>query len=155
MWAKVSNDYKIIVVRDKEYLNWRYVDVPDVDYAIYLAEKEGQILGYTVLKCENQQGLIFGRIFELIAPISQEQVAQSLILRAVEFFNEEKADLVIYRMIGNKALRRILRKSGFIYSGIVSRRAHFIAHPNTPKVSETFLRDPEHWFVQTGDADTI
>jgi len=153
LWEKVSNDYKIIVVRDKEYLNWRFVDVPDVEYAIFLAEKEGQILGYTVLKCEKQQGLIFGRIFELVAPMEQQAVAQSLILKAVEFFKEQKADLVLYRLIANKVLYKTLRKSGFIYSRFIGGKSPFIARANRPEVSEKFLRDPRHWFVQTGDSD--
>ena len=155
LWEKVSNDYKIIVVRDKEYLNWRYVDIPNVDYAIYLAEKEGQILGYTVLKCEKQQGLIFGRIFDLVVPLGQESIAHSLILKAIDFFKEEKADLVLHRMIGDEAYCKTLRKSGFIYSRFVSRRARFIARPTTPKISEIFLRDPRHWFVQAGDSDAM
>lgn len=153
LWEKVSNDYKIIVVRDKEYLNWRFVDVPDVEYAIFLAEKEGQILGYTVLKCEKQRGLIFGRIFELVVPLEQQAVAQSLILKAVDFFKEHKADLVLFRLIANKVLYKTLRKSGFIYSRFMGGKAPFLARANTPEVSEKFLSDPEHWFVQTGDSD--
>ena len=34
LWKRVSNDYEIIVVRDREYLNWRYVNIPDVAYTI-------------------------------------------------------------------------------------------------------------------------
>ena len=155
LWETVSNDYEISIVRDKEYLNWRYIDMPGVDYAIYLAEKEGQILGYTVLKCEKQQGLIFGRIFDLVVPLGQESIAHSLILKAIDFFKEEKADLVLHRMIGDEAYCKTLRKSGFIYSRFVSRRARFIARPTTPKISEIFLRDPRHWFVQAGDSDAM
>jgi len=155
LWEKVSNDYEIMVIRDKEYLNWRYVDVPDVDYGIYLAEKEGQILGYAVLKCEKQQGLIFGRIFELVVPLEQQAVAQSLIIKAIEFFKEEKADLILYRLIADKALCKTVRKSGFIFPRFTGNKVRFVARPNTPKISETFLKDRAHWFVQTGDSDTI
>ena len=155
LWETVSNDYEISIVRDKEYLNWRYIDMPGVNYAIYVAEKEGQILGYTVLRCREEHGLIFGRIFELVTPLGQESISQSLVLKAIEFFKEEKADLVIYRMIGNEAYYKILRNSGFIYSRFASRKAHFIAHPNTPKISEASFRDPRYWLVQTGDSDAI
>ena len=155
LWEKVSNDYEIMVVRDKEYLNWRFVDIPDVDYAIYLAEKEGQILGYTVLRCEKQFGLKVGRIFELVVPLRQEQVAQALILKAIEFFKEERVDLVIYRMIGSRAYHKVLRKGGFIYSHLASRNVRMIAHPNTSKISQAFLGDSRNWFLQTGDSDAI
>jgi hypothetical protein len=155
LWEKVLNDYEIIVVRDKEYLNWRYVDIPDVDYAIYVAEREGQILGYTVLRCQEQMGLVSGRIFELVVPLGHDEVAKSLILKAIEFFKEAKADLVLYRMIADKTVGKIFRKSGFISLWFIGNKLRFVARTNTPRISESFLRERSHWFIQTGDSDAI
>lgn len=153
LWERIYRDYDIIVVRNKEYLNWRFVDVPGVDYTIYLAEKESQILGYTVLKCERQFGLKVGRIFELIVPLGQQAVVQLLALKAVEVFREEKADFVLYRIIGNKAHCKAVSRCGFMSSQLIGRGARFIARTNTPKISEKFLKERRHWFVQTGDSD--
>jgi GNAT superfamily N-acetyltransferase len=155
LWEKVSNDYEIMVVRDKEYLNWRYRDIPDLDYAIYVAEREGQILGYTVLRCQEQKRLVFGRIFELVVPSGHEEVAQALILKAIEFFKEKKADLVIYRMIANKTVGKTFRKSGFISLWSIGNRLRFVTCTNTPRISESFLKERSHWFIQTGDSDAI
>jgi len=155
LWKKISNEYEIAIVRDKEYLNWRYVDIPNIDYAIYLAEKEGQILGYTVLRCKKQQGLIIGRIFELIVPLEQQAVAQSLLAKAIEFFKEEGADLALTYIIGNKIYGKTLRRSGFIFAPFINRELRFIVRMNTPETPETFLRNPERWFIQLGDSDLV
>ena len=155
LWEKVSKDYEIMVARDKEYLNWRYVAIPDIDYTIYVAEREGQILGYTVLRCQEQMGLASGRIFELVVPSGHEEIARALILKAMEFFNEKKADLILYRMIADKTIGKIFRKSGFISLWFIGNKLRFVARTNTPRISESFLRERSHWFIQTGDSDAI
>jgi GNAT superfamily N-acetyltransferase len=155
LWKRVSNDYEIIVIRDKKYLNWRYVDLPDVDYKIFLAEREGQVQGYAVLKCENQQGLTFGRIHDLVVPAGQEKIARALIQKAVDFFEGEKADLVIYRMIASRQRYKTLRKSGLAPPRFISNKLRLVTRPNTTRFTGTFLRDSSHWFVQTGDFDPV
>jgi GNAT superfamily N-acetyltransferase len=153
LWERASNDYGIMVIRDKEYLNWRYVDLPDVDYEVYVAEKEGRVLGYTVLKCEERQGLLFGRIHDLFVPSGQEPVVRSLVLKAGEFFEQAKADLVIYRLTANKKRYETVRKCGFISPRFISNEMQVVTRPNTPGFAEAFLRDRGNWFVQTGDFD--
>ena len=178
LWQKVSNDYQIMVVRDKEYLNWRFVDVPGGDYTIYIAEIEGQVLGYTVVKCEEYSELKIGRIFELTVPSGQQAIAQALILKAIEFFDREKADFILYRIIGNKAYHRVLKKCGFINSHFLGRiignkfynkilkifgfiksdyvsSYRFVARSNTAKVPGELLKDHRNWLVQTGDSDYV
>jgi len=155
LWEKVSDDYEIMVIRDKEYLNWRYVNTPDLSYTTYLAEKERQILGYIILRCKELRGLVFGYIFDLLFPLDRQDIAQHLILRAVEHFKQEKADLIVYHMVGPKVYRKSFGRSGFIFSRFISRRFRFIARINTPNISETFVRNPRHWFIQIGDSDWI
>lgn len=142
-WADVSNDHETMVVRDKEYLNWRYVTVPDVNFRIYLAEKGEKILGYIVVKCEYQYRLNIGRIFDLV--VRQEPVGQALIQKAIEYFKSQRAILALYRLIAPENYHRMLRKSGFMTLPLMNKKAHFIVRPNTTK----------RWFVQTGDADTL
>ena len=38
-----------MTIRDKKYLTWRYIDKPNSNYIIYVAEKEGKVFGYIVL----------------------------------------------------------------------------------------------------------
>ena len=154
-WERVRNDFPTMVVRNQEYLNWRYANIPDIDYAIYLAEKEDQILGYMVIKCEKWRGLIFGRIFDLVVPLERQAVAQSLILTATEFLKEAGADLILYRMIGSKAQYKTIRKAGFMRLPLTNWKTRFIARINKHELSEIVLRDPRFWFVQTGDSDAL
>jgi GNAT superfamily N-acetyltransferase len=154
-WEKVSNDYEIAVVRDMTYLNWRYVEIPNVNYTIFVAEKNGQVMGYSVLRCGQQLGLLFGNVFELVALWGHEPIAQALMLKAIEFFRDEKSDLILYRMIADKKMDRVVRKSGFLSLNFACKSIRFVARSNTPKISKAYLTNRAHWFVQTGDSDAI
>ena len=153
-WEKISDDHKILTVREKEYLNWRYVTVPDVDYTIYLAEKDGEIYGYTVLRCVKIEGLILGCIFDIITLFDQDDVVHCLIAKSIEYFKREKVDLIYCKMIAKKTLRKIFRKSGFISSRFI-KGGQFCAYTSHPKISETYLKNKKKWFIQLGDSDFI
>lgn len=151
-WDNISHDQEIITVREKEYLNWRYVNIPDVKYTIYLAEKEEKICGYIVLGCVKIQGLILGCIFDVIALLDQDDVIHCLISKAIEYFEMEKVDIIYCRMIANKQLRKIFRKIGFISPHFIFQNK-FIVRINSPKISEVYLKDKKNWFIQIGDSD--
>ena len=154
-WMEFSKDYDILVARTEEYLNWRYVNPPNADYTIYLAEKDEKICGYMVLGCRETRKLLFGYIFDLVVPLNKIEIAHCLVSKAIEEFKEKGADFVFYQMIGNNVYRKILRRNGFIFSRLISRRFRFIACVNTNKISTAYLKDPKHWFVQIGDSDFI
>lgn len=152
-WKKISNDYEIIVVRDKEYLNWRYADVPNVDYTIYLAEEGGEICGYIVLECVKEQDLLYGYIIDIIEPLDRPEVIHSLLSKAVEHFEEKKVDIIFSIMVADKIYRKSLLKNGFIpYFGSKSRLVAYTSCSNLP---QTFLENPNNWFIQWGDQPHI
>ena len=153
-WKKISNDHKIITLRDKEYLNWRYVNVPDVDYTIYIAEKNEQIYGYIVLRCVEIQGLILGCIFDIISLLDQDDVIHCLISKAIEYFEMEKVDVIYCKKIAKKKVRKIFRKNGFISSRFI-KGGQFCVYTSHPKISETYLKNKKNWFIQLGDSDFI
>lgn len=154
LWKKISNDYEIIVVRDKEYLNWRYVNIPDMNYTIYLAEEGEEICGYVVLRCVKEEGLASGYIFDIIAPLNRTEVIHCLLSKAIKYFEEEKVDVIFCKMVADKIIYKIFRKNGFISSRFI-KGGRFCAYTSHPKISETYLKNRKNWFVQIGDSDFI
>lgn len=154
-WNKVSNDYSIMCVRDRAYLNWRYVSKPDGEYTIYVAEKEGETLGYMVLRCVELRGLVCGRIIDIIAPHNREEIIHSLVSKAIEHFEQETASLIVCKMIGPKAYLNVFKRSGFISPRFLNKRFPFVVYTDVSQTSAKFIRDPKHWFVQEGDSDSI
>jgi predicted N-acetyltransferase YhbS len=152
-WNRVSSDYNIIRIRDKKYLNWRYVDAPNADYTIYVAEEEGEICGYIILGCKDAGGLIFGSICDIIAPTDRGDIIQCLIAKAIEHFKGKKAAAIFSQMVPNKIYRKALLKSGFI--PYFSSKSRFIAYNAPHKLSDAFLKNPKNWFIQLGDLPSV
>ena len=152
-WNTMSIDYNIIRIRDKKYLNWRYVDAPNADYIIYVAEEGGRICGYIILGCKDASGLIFGYIYDIIAPTSREDIIQCLIAKAVEYFMDAKVDAILSQMVPNKIYHKALLKNGFIPR--FRSKGRFIAYNASTKLSEAYLKNPKNWFIQLGDLPSV
>ena len=154
-WDRISADYGIIGMRNKEYLNWRYVNTPDTKYTIYVAEQNNKILGYTVLRYGQTRNVVSGYIFDLVAQKAQQDVIHCLINRAVEYFKQQNVDLVLNFMIGPEEYYSLYRKNGFFSPSFLSRKWRFllrIINPRAP-ATEQYLKDGNNWFIQIGDAD--
>lgn len=149
-WERASKGYKIITVRDKKYLTWRYLDNPNYDYTIYLAEKEGKILGYIVLKLKAiDKYLSSGMIVDLLTLPDRKDVAVTLILKAIGYFKEEGADVVTCYM-QNKYYYELLRKMSFIPILLKIQNTKLCARIHTTK-NKTLFTSNKNWFITRGD----
>ncbi len=152
-WSRISKQYQMILVRDKNYLNWRYVTIPDITYSIYIADKAGEIYGYLVSRRWREDDIELGVIFDILA--QSQEVAHCLISKAVQRFEYEKVDVVLCRMIANKTLYKAFRKNGFISIPFFIKGGYFCAYSSSPRISKETLKDPRNWFVQIGDSDFL
>lgn len=154
-WAEFSKDYDVLVTRTKERLNWRYVNPPNKEYTIYLAERDEKICGYMVLGCRETRNLLSGYILDLVVPLNKIEILHCLVSRAIAEFKESGADIIFFTMIGDNRYYKILKRNGFIFSRFIIKRSRFIARVNTDKISKSYLEDSNHWFVQLGDSDFV
>lgn len=157
LWEKVSNKYHILVVRNRRYLNWRYLEKPNANYEIFIALKNNEVLGYMILKSKNENELKIGYIVDIFALPSDNIVIQSLISKAIEYFKDEKVDLIGCWMLKNGKCTRlyykILRHFGF--SQLFGRTHPLIARVNSRQSILNIVRDSKNWFVTMGDSDQI
>jgi len=152
LWAKVSSQYHIMIVRDKDYLNWRY-SAPGANYSIFVAEKAGEICGYLVLEHRLQSGTKLSFVFDLIA--QSEELMHCLVSQAVDDCKQKKVDLILYLLIANKTYRRILKKSGFLSLPFLKglRLCAYVS-PQGTTLRES-LKNPQNWLDQLGDSDAV
>lgn len=151
VWSKISNQFQIMVIRNKDYLNWRY-STPDVNYSIFVAEKASEIWGYVVSGYKIQSGVKVSRIFDMVA--QSEEVMCCLISRLIEDCKQNRVDLIIYRLIANKTYRQVFKRNGFISVPFI-KGFHLCAYSTSPSIHKEFLRNPQNWLVQTGDSDLV
>jgi GNAT superfamily N-acetyltransferase len=145
-WQKASKMKNIMIIRDRKYLNWRYVANPGNKNKIWMATKQQEIAGYIVSNLEKGV-LARGYIVDILTLPGEDRVARLLIARAIRYLKEEGAATISCRMLPDTPYYRILRKMGFV------RRpgpclCSTIYDPNIPK---EFVKNPANWYHVIGD----
>lgn len=149
LWDKASSKMNILSSRNSEFLERRYLKEIGQPNVVLAAEKNGEILGYIILKSpasSEKRGLILD-LFDLQTP----EITKALLKGAVHFFKKKNmAEIEIYLSSGyyEKALGSI----GFLKSPPhqQGRKLLFAKH-YAPGISENFFYHPDHWFITTTD----
>ena len=117
LWEEVKNEYDFIVVKSKEYLNWRYCDPRGGAYRVLLAQEGDSILGFLALRVnEKDPDHPVGYIMEVLAPRERDDVADSLLCWADEQFAEENVNAVYFTVVSGHPYERLIKSHGYIDS---------------------------------------
>ncbi len=150
-WNEVSQDYGIIGVRDRRYLDYRFSSVPGRAYHILIAMRKSRIVGYMVLREMRRMELDFGLIVDVLTQRNDGYTRRVLFKKAVEYFKQRSVDLVGC-MIQSKEYQRDLKALGFLTS---PEKYYFIVHLNTGQFDRKTVSAKMRWFLTWADLDTI
>ena len=151
LWSKVASQFHIMVLKNSDYLRWRY-SAPETNYSILVAEQDGEVLGYLVIKYVTDKSIKVGIIFDMVA--QSEDVLDRLIKKLIEDCQQENVALIQYQLRANKIYHRVLKSHGFISLPLI-KGSHFCGYSTRTDISQQFLRNPDNWFVQIGDSDLV
>ncbi|QDU40418.1 hypothetical protein Mal4_47740 [Maioricimonas rarisocia] len=153
---KTQDDYTVMLVKNADYLNWRYIDIPEVEYEILAAERgpDGPIEGFCVIGTEygNERR---GRLVDLVTP-RQDSTAltTSLIAAALARLQERKVHAVAAWSFPHMHTYEPLRSLGFRWrtvegQDLVCRHTG----PSDPDEILPLISPQENWCVAQGDSD--
>jgi GNAT superfamily N-acetyltransferase len=151
LWTRVSGQYPIIMVRNKDYLNWRFC-TPGSSYLILTIEEADEVRGYLVLREKTLRSKKVSIIFDTIA--ESEEIMHRLISEAVGICQRKGIDCIVYNLIAGRTYHRVLKSNGFIFPPF-TKGADFCAYSSATQIPQKFLKNPKNWFVQTADSDTL
>jgi GNAT superfamily N-acetyltransferase len=114
LWQKAAAGYPAICPRNSQFLNWRFVDCPQLRYRIFLAYRDGTVVGYSVVRRAIPQELRHGIIVDLFADRRDLAVFRDLVSHAVDHFGYEVASVECATSLPE--IESILRKIGFFRS---------------------------------------
>lgn len=156
LWEETSND-GVMVVRDKEYLTWRYLEKPGEKYAIFIVEREEKLLGYMILKCTERFNLQIGFIMDLLTVSGEPQIARDLISTSVSYFEQKRMDMVGCLMLPGTVYLRNLKEAGFmkVPKKLLPQDMYLGVCNFTSQYPSSFLFDPNNWFITWGDHDAV
>ncbi len=146
-WEQVSMAHRIITVRNKKYLTWRYIEKPNSNYTIYAARKDGNIVGYVVLCMATSENMMIGRIVDLLVLPNMKEVTYALISKAIEQFEEEKVDAISCHM-HDRNYNKMLKRTGFLPIPFKTSRLCVYVHKEKDRA---FFFNPTNFFLTYGD----
>ncbi len=147
-WEEEKKNYKIALVRNSQYLNWRYIQNPS-SYKIFSVEQNKFIKGFIVLKY-SQEELKRGRIVDIFTE-KGNNIALDLLLRsAINYFLKQNVDVVTCWMFEHWPIFHALRKHGFFKKNTPH---DLIVRMLSSDFSKEYILDKHRWYLTMGDSD--
>ena len=163
-WNKVKCRYPITVNRTKEYLHWRFLEHPLLDYHFLLLKENSSIVGFAIIRFEdNNDELKAARLIDMIVFEKFEKILLNLVSR----YCLEKADFIDFFCTGSfykksfddmNFFNNLSEKLSFptVFNPIdLKRRSeiNFFFKNNTNKKFDGKLDDIENFYFVKSDSD--
>jgi GNAT superfamily N-acetyltransferase len=155
-WKQISEHYNFILVRNPDYLNWRYSDFRGGNYVINIAEENGNILGYIILRINRyRKDYSIGVIVDFLTIPKRSDAAHALMAEAVNYFDSQDVNIVQSLVVKNHPLEKIHKMHGFLDSR-ESPHIFYLRYGTQKKLSIPKTNNPQKGahFVY-GDTDVI
>jgi GNAT superfamily N-acetyltransferase len=141
--------YGIIVSRNKNYLNWKFVKKPFNNYKRYVAYYKGELSGYAVIKTEQSGTGIRGKVLDILVHPMKTNVFQSLIHKSLEYFSNIGVSHVEILCTFPPFIKE-LKKNGFIKS---NKQQPFMVKNWEGEFDMKFVSDIRNWYLTYSEAD--
>lgn len=152
LWTACEKDYRVAVVRNQGYLNWRYLQRPDAKYYPFGLYRNGTLKGYAILKLYREAELFRGHIIDIFAGKHDEETLARLVDGSLDFLRRQKVQEVTCWFWGNPVCERIFQDKGFVQQGT---RIPLILRINEDFPEAEQVRDSGNWYFTMGDSTEI
>lgn len=149
LWERVSKYYDVILVRTKEYLEWRYVSNPDTYSVLIARSRNGAIEGYMVTKLGCFGDTLAGFLADFVTVETDPRIFRTLLASAVEDFRRRKVEIVRTWAVRGSFYDKILFQAGFLPYG----RVPLLCFNN--EVGSEAVGRAHKWHFTLGDTDNI
>jgi hypothetical protein len=156
LWVRCSNQHRLWVVRNKAYLNWRYVDKPENKYHIVSVWQDYQPVGYVVIACNNMNfgDTIF--IMDFLVDLNFKYAADVLIRYVVNVAKKNECAFASVLLTPGSKYLNIFRKKLFLpLPQFLFPQPLYFGARCFDQTMEQLVNDPKAWHISWGDNDVI
>lgn len=147
-WNRISAAIPVGLIRDSQYMNWRYIDNPD-QYQSFVFRRNKECCGVLVLKYTLRKGMRIGEIVDLVCQIDDESAIIDMIRYGLSKMQEDGCIVCQAWQIPDTRMARLMKKAGL---RINHSTVKFLLSPNAP-YSMFYMR--ENWLIAQGDGNDI
>jgi hypothetical protein len=150
LYERAAAQFDFAVVRSQRVLDWRYSDRRAGDFAIRLAEQDGELLGYAVLRVNNGVGYVA----DVLALPGRLDVVESLAHDAAAGLRETGVEVAECWLMADHPYAEPFRAAGFL--GRRSRTPPTFEAVGVPASELALLCEPDASVHLTiGDMDIV
>lgn len=151
LWKQVQDQWQVALVRDREFLVWRFTQNPVREYRVWTATAGDDLLGYCVTAMLRRDGVSRGRIVDFLAAPDAAPVTEALLLHATGALAGEGADIVLGWFLPHGWWQRPLAGVGMKLRPAKERQ--IIVRPVCAEQHADVLSDPRCWYYTGADTD--
>jgi GNAT superfamily N-acetyltransferase len=158
-WETAKEGHANILIRNRDFLNWRFVAHPTRRYDIFTARSEGRLLAYLVGTISSIEGLRWGVIVDMLADGTDDgkRAAKHLVASFTRYARAQGADLAAALMFKHAVEARALRRNGYIKSPrrFLPRDFPVLIRWNMLSPAPATLYNLSSWYMTLGDYDAV
>lgn len=156
-WKEIQKKYRVMGVRNAEYIKYRYLDVPIREYHPYYYVKDGKVVAYAVGRVREVAHMQCGMIADFLYLDGSEKEAKKLMRNLVFKMQENGAGLAGCIMQSNSCEAKLLKKLGFFRcpEKILPQPTPIIYRRLDGSYNDETIKNWENWFFTTGDYDVV
>ncbi|MEZ4502020.1 MAG: hypothetical protein R3C39_05310 [Dehalococcoidia bacterium] len=149
MLEEALAQFELVLLREHDYLNWRYCDHRAGPFTVRIAEEGDRIVGYAVTRAMADRG----ELVDLLALPGRTDVARSLVEDSIRLARAAGAPTLRTWMMQHHPYQSIFPMIGFLRG---DQWAHIRVRPERQRFDMSFLRSPTAAVhLMLGDTDTV
>lgn len=152
LFDEFAADRGCLLARDREYLDWRFVQIPGDAYVMLAARRAGALVGFAVVRPVHELIPNACTVVEWVVPSTDSEAIDSLLAAATALARERGRGRLMAVFADNSPEHEAFVARGFGLepsSNVLERRLNHIVQD--PHFSTDYLR--ENWWYTLGDTD--
>lgn len=153
LWNRIKENYCVIVPQTKDFLNWRFIENPNVNYKIYAIKNGEGISGYVVLKLYRHENEEIGHIVDILG--INDGIIEKLLQASYNYFLKNNIKKISSWMQDSYFYSQLMEKEGFVRKN-TEVETYFGVKIFDKK--DNFLKEVEsfnNWYLTMGDSDVF
>ena len=158
LWKSCFMSNKLSIIRNRQYLNWRYIKRPFFKYKINAVySKKNELIAYFITHLKKKFGLKILFVMELVIRKDSQNVCRHIISSLDRLANDYCADAVSMFLQRNNPNYRLFLRSGFIPvpQALFPQDIFFSAKSLSQKIHDNYVTDTNNWYLSWGDLDVV
>lgn len=154
VWDKYKDKYEVLLVRDYQYLNYRYNERPDVQYKTLIAKKNGEIIGFAIVHDSKTKRSVFTSAVEFFTDPTNDGYIKAMAQEIARYAYRQNLDYLIIATGEFGRYETVFKEIGFRVTPKPPSNNMMIAHVLSDKVTINELNGGARWHITQGDGDT-